>query len=91
MDIEELAGELNRLGEQVIFLGDGAEVYRERLEERLRILHQWAPPHLSCQRAGAVAALGGQLFLEGKCQSAAEHTPVYLRMPQAERERMART
>ena len=89
MGVEELAEELNqRQDDKVIFLGDGVEVYRTRLEEKLTIPHQWAPAHLSKQRAGAVAWLGGILYEEGKAVPAAEHEPIYLRLAQAERERM---
>ena len=40
------------------------------------------------QRAGAVAALGEKYYQEGKVQTAEEHRPDYLRLSQAERERM---
>ena len=89
LGVEELAEELNqRQDDKVIFLGDGVEVYRTRLEAKLTIPHQWAPAHLSKQRAGAVAWLGGILYEEGKAVPAAEHEPIYLRLAQAERERM---
>ena len=91
LGVEELAEELNARGSEVLFLGDGVDVYRTLLEELLRVGHQWALPHLSNQRAGAVAALGEQLYLSGVKQTAAEHTPVYLRMSQAERERLERS
>ena len=91
LSVEELAEELNARGSEVLFLGDGVDVYRTLLEELLRVRHQWALPHLSNQRAGAVAALGEQLYLSGVKQTAAEHTPVYLRMSQAERERLERS
>ena len=45
-----------------------------------------APPHMNRQRAASVAALGALYVKEGKTVSAAQHTPLYLRKPQAERE-----
>ena len=100
LGVEELAEELNTgaagkwsayVKHGVLLLGDGAEAYRSLLKERLHVSYQWAPPHLSHQRAGAVAVLGEQLFTEGVRQTAAEHAPIYLRMSQAERERIERT
>jgi len=88
LSVEDLAEELNnRLEEQIIFLGDGVEIYRPLLEEKLKKEHFYAPPHLSKQRAGAVAALGQRLFEAGQTQKPEEHTPIYLRSSQAERER----
>jgi hypothetical protein len=50
--------------------------------------YRFAPAHLSRQRAGAVGALAIELAKQGKLESAAEHKPDYLRLSQAERERM---
>lgn len=86
MDVGKLAEELNRRGEQVIFLGDGVPVYRRILEEKLQIPYQYAPVHINRQRAASVAALGALYFAEGRIETAEEHTPDYLRKAQAERE-----
>lgn len=86
MAVEDLARELNRLGEPVIFLGDGVPVYRELLENRLGIPCDFAPAQCNRQRAAAVAALGAVYFRQGKAESAADHVPDYLRKSQAERE-----
>jgi len=92
LGVEELAEELNQRQEnKVIFLGDGVEVYHTLLEEKLTVAHEWAPAHLSKQRAGAVAALGEILLQEGKAQEASEHEPIYLRLSQAERERLEKS
>lgn len=90
LEIGKLTAELNeRPEETVIFLGDGVEAYRSVVEETMKKTFLFAPPHLSGQRAGAVAALGAELLLEGVLQTGEEHEPVYLRAPQAERERAA--
>lgn len=86
MAVEDLVRELNRLGEPVIFLGDGVPVYRELLENRLGIPCDFAPAQCNRQRAAAVAALGAVYFRQGKAESAADHVPDYLRKSQAERE-----
>ena len=88
--VEDLLEELNGTGEKVIFLGDGVPVFRQKIEELLKVPYSFAPPHLGRQRAGAVGALGILYYKEGKYQNAREHRPDYLRMSQAERERMER-
>ena len=88
--IDELLKKLESLGEAVTFLGDGVPVFRQRIEEKLRRPFCFVPPHLSRQRAGAVGALGMQYYKEGKIQAAAAHRPEYLRVSQAERERVER-
>ncbi|MCD7867967.1 MAG: tRNA (adenosine(37)-N6)-threonylcarbamoyltransferase complex dimerization subunit type 1 TsaB [Clostridiales bacterium] len=90
MGIEELTEFLNHLEEPVTFLGDGVPVYREIIEEKLRVSHGYAPAHLNRQRAAAVGTLGMLYYNEGKTQTAAEHCPDYLRLSQAERERAQR-
>ena len=77
---------LNEIGRRVIFLGDGVPVYTDIIADGMKVPCSFAPDHLSRQRAGAVAALGRELFIEGKTVSASGHTPVYLRVSQAERE-----
>ena len=87
--IDEIAAKLCALGREVIFLGDGVQVYRKRLEEELMVGQKFsfAPAHLNKQRAGALAMLAVQYVREGKTETAAEHQPDYLRLSQAERER----
>ena len=87
VDITEIAGKLNALGREVIFLGDGWPVYEAKLAEVLTVPYMAAPAHQSRQRAGALAALAMCYAKEGRMESAAEHEPDYLRLSQAERER----
>ena len=90
LPMEELLQELNAQEKSVIFLGDGVPVFKFMIEEKCEIPYSFAPAHLSRQRAGAVAALAGIYYKEGRIQSAAEHQPDYLRVSQAERERAER-
>lgn len=85
-DMHELIRELNDRGEKVIFLGDGVPVCRHIIEEEMKVPFEFAPPHVSRQRAAAVAALGAVYLAEGKTETAAAHCPDYLRKSQAERE-----
>lgn len=84
--ITELAEQVNDIGRAVIFLGDGVEVYQEQLKERITVPLAFAPLHLSKQRAASVGALGAEYYKKGIIDDADSHEPVYLRVPQAERE-----
>lgn len=89
VSVEELAEELNEIGQRVLFLGDGVPVYRELLKEKLEVPYLFTPAHVSRQRAGAVGALAVRYGME-RSEAAADHKPVYLRQSQAERERQER-
>ncbi len=86
MEIGKIADRINAEGKPVTLLGDGVPVYLDRLKELLTVPYRIAPPHVNRQRAAAVGALGELYYREGKIQTAAEHTPDYLRLSQAERE-----
>lgn len=89
MGIEALCGVLNGYenAKRVIFLGDGVPVYRDKLTQALEIPCEFAPAHVNRQRGAAVAELGMVYYKEGRMETAAAHSPRYLRKPQAERER----
>lgn len=86
--IEEIIEEVNKLNRKVIFLGDGVPVFKETIDSSVITDYTYAPATCNRQRAASVASLGCLLFAEGKTKTAMEHTPEYLRMSQAERERM---
>lgn len=88
VEIEEILEKINEYGRPVVFLGDGVSVFRAIIEEKCRVPYSYAPAHLNRQRAGAVGVLGMEYYKQGKYQSAAEHKPDYLRLSQAERERL---
>jgi tRNA threonylcarbamoyladenosine biosynthesis protein TsaB len=72
-----------------IFLGNGAELYRERILER-RPGAAFASAICSVPRASAVAAEARALIEQGVCTDAALVSPVYLRKSQAEMNRARR-
>ena len=90
ISIEEMIEEINQWNEPVVFLGDGVPVHKEVLANSLRVPYEFAPAYCNRQRASSVAALGAIYFAEGKIVTAEEHKPDYLRLSQAERERMER-
>ena len=86
--IDEIIAEVNKLGQAVVFLGDGVAVFEAYIRENCTVPYTFAPAHVNKQRAGAVAALGEIYYTEGKTETAEEHKPDYLRLSQAERERL---
>ncbi len=87
--IDEIIANINQLNRQVVFLGDGVPVFHEYIQENCKVPFSFAPAHMNKQRGAAVAALAFLYVEEGKVQTAAGHRPDYLRLSQAERERLA--
>lgn len=83
LSIEELCQELT---ERTIFVGDGVNVHKEKIKELLGNKAVFASPQNLLQRAGSVAYAA----LKKEAVSAEDLTAVYLRKPQAEREREER-
>ncbi len=83
LSIEELCEELT---EKTIFVGDGVNVHKEKIKDLLGENAVFASPQNLLQRAGSVAYAA----LNKEAVSAENLTAVYLRKPQAEREREER-
>ncbi|MFV0528483.1 MAG: tRNA (adenosine(37)-N6)-threonylcarbamoyltransferase complex dimerization subunit type 1 TsaB [Lachnospiraceae bacterium] len=86
----ELVEKINGYHETVTFVGDGIPVLSELLQESLEVPYAIAPAHLNRQRASSIGVLGMKLLRAGKVCTAEEFAPEYLRVPQAERERLQR-
>ena len=80
---------LDEIDGDAVFLGNGVELYRERILER-RPGAAFAPAICSVPRASAVAAEARALIEQGVCTDAALVSPVYLRKSQAEMNRARR-
>lgn len=87
LSIEALEQEVREYGERLVLLGDGAALCH-------RTFQAWgarlAPEPVRFQRASSVALLGEAAAKAGKTVTPGELGPVYLRLPQAERELKAR-
>lgn len=83
-DASELLSEIEG-DEKVIFLGDGADAYRDVIIKELGKKAEFAPSHLKLQNAASVAMLAYEMILEGKEKHYADVKPVYLRKAEAER------
>ncbi|MCL2812837.1 MAG: tRNA (adenosine(37)-N6)-threonylcarbamoyltransferase complex dimerization subunit type 1 TsaB [Clostridia bacterium] len=82
--LEQAAG----LAMPLLFVGDGAPTYAEAILERFGDKARMAPAHLCGLRAGAAAVLAQQAAPLAVSYNAL--LPLYLRAPQAERERAAK-
>lgn len=90
VEVTEMIQKINALGKEVIFLGDGVAVFKEQIKEQISVPYSFAPASCNRQKASCVAALAKVLFEQGVVETAAEHAPDYLRLSQAERERLER-
>lgn len=88
--VTEIIDEINAIGKKVVFLGDGVPVYKDIIENSVKVPYCYAPAHMNRQRASALGVLAFEYIKAGKVESAAEHKPVYLRLSQAEREKAER-
>jgi len=86
--LEEYVEALRPLGEEFLFTGDGVQTYGEELTRVLGPRARFAPAHCAYLRPAAVACLAAR-----NADQAVDYLtlqPLYLRAPQAERERAAR-
>lgn len=86
--LDDVLTQLKETGRDVLFLGDGIFVHRADIESKLGAPAHFAPPNLNLNMAGSVALLGAKAFKSGKTVSCAELVPSYIRLSQAERERL---
>lgn len=90
ISIDELLETLKTYPKKVIFLGDGVQVFKEKIEEILGQQAQFAPSFLMMQRAATLGHLACIAFEKGEVEDPDYFVPLYLRKSQAEREREAR-
>ncbi len=86
LKLNEYLEKLQAFGDRFLFLGDGAETYEAPILATLKEKAMFLPPHLNHLRPGAVAWLS----LKQEKSDYLQLEPLYLRAPQAERERVAR-
>ena len=87
--LAQLAEELQNDSSHKIVVGDGAQLCCTYLQQQ-GIECRLAPAALVMQNAVGVALAAEELAAQGQTVSAHELVPVYLRLSQAERERLAR-
>ena len=87
--LADLKEELKKLSEPVFLVGDGSNLCYNTLSEQIANL-VLPPEHKQHQRACGVALAAEQAILAGEDGNAGGLAPNYLRLSQAERERLAR-
>lgn len=87
--VEELGNILNSTGSGKFIVGDGAALCYNILGKEMQL--NLLPEHMRMQSAAGVALVAWEKYLSGDYGSAAEVVPNYLRLSQAERERLKKT
>lgn len=83
---------LEAINERALFVGDGVNACREAIAARMGERASFAPAHQAGLRAGSACALAAH-YAEHEPQRLTDYVqlmPLYLRAPQAERERAAK-
>lgn len=88
MALDEALARLQETGERVLFVGDGAALCYDASQDKLKAF--LAPPHLRYVRPRGIALAAKRLREAGETIDAATLQPLYLRLPQAERELKAK-
>jgi len=86
---DELARELSAYNEEIYLVGDGYDIAAKLLSERGLSLSE-TPMLLRGQSAYSIAALALKKYRCGEAVGDLDIMPTYLRLPQAERERLER-
>ena len=86
LPIEEMINELNRIGKNVIFVGDGISVQKDYIRNNLKKDNTLAPVYAREQKASSVIGVALNNIKNNKIIASRDFKPIYLRKSQAERE-----
>ena len=90
ISITELAERLSVIGKSEIYIvGDGYDVVKAEFD-KLGLATKNTPKEIRLQNAASVASIAYKKYKAGEQISDKEISPTYLRLPQAERERLER-
>ena len=87
ISLDELADELAKYSEKIYLCGDGAALAKEHLSSR-GIKPSAVPTLLIDENAASTARVAYRKYLNGEYTDDKSFAPSYLRLPQAERERL---
>lgn len=88
LSIDGLLDELIHTDDKIMFLGDGLPVFADKINERLKDRAVFASASQRMNLASSVAQIGYEEFLSGNTIDNSDLVPEYLRLSQAERERL---
>ena len=86
---EELAEELRSFDGDVFITGDGYDTAHKLLSP-LGVRLSVTPELIRTANAASIAKIASRMYVRGECITESELQPTYLRVPQAERERLER-
>ena len=89
LSIGELKADLAKIDKRIILAGDGALLCYEKMSSSLNNI-ELAPENSRYQRASGVCMAAKKKLQKGELLTSAQLMPMYLRLPQAQRELMAR-
>lgn len=87
-DIDELIEILNNTTAPIVLSGDGSQNYKSLFMEKLKIKYTFSPKQFDLLRASSLACLGYSMALRGETIDARGFYPKYLRLSQAERNKI---
>ena len=85
LSLEDLRLDLQKYSEKIVLVGDGTAITESYLKNSLTNVSA-APINQRIQRASSVAIVACGQYKQGKTLSCSELMPLYLRLPQAQRE-----
>lgn len=85
LSLNDLKSELSQINDRIILIGDGAEITYNYLGNQLENV-ELAPVNLRYQRASSTALAAFEKYKYNQIVTAKELMPIYLRLPQAQRE-----
>lgn len=90
VDVSEIVNKVNAQDDKVIFLGDGVPVFADYIREHCTVSYRFAPASMNRQRAASIGAYAISAMAEDNeiAISGDRFAPDYLRLSQAERERL---
>lgn len=89
ISLEELGQDLEALDSPIFLVGDGSELCWRTLGGQIQQLIL-PPEHRRHQRAAGVALLAAEKIAAGEAPDTPDHAPNYLRLSQAEREKLGK-
>lgn len=85
LSIDELTAEISAISDRVILVGDGAELCFSKIKDKIKNI-ELASEEKRYQNAISTAFIAFDLFNKGLQINANDLMPLYLRLPQAQRE-----
>lgn len=86
IEMDEILDLLDKRQEDIMFIGGGMDVYREKIIDILGKRAYFAPRNLNIARASSGAEIAKEKIKNGEIQTYFDLTPRYLRETQAQRE-----